>query len=67
MLPIIRDFPRNKDGGFWHKEGGPEQMWLDGLYMAGTDLCGICRRFRQPEYLELAAKRQLLMAGKNKG
>ena len=21
LLPIIRDFPRNKDGGFWHKEG----------------------------------------------
>lgn len=26
--------PRNADGGFWHKEVYPHQMWLDGLYMA---------------------------------
>ena len=26
--------PRNPDGGFWHKEVYPRQMWLDGLYMA---------------------------------
>ncbi len=26
--------PRNPDGGFWHKQRYPNQMWLDGLYMA---------------------------------
>lgn len=26
--------PRNEDGGFWHKKIYPNQMWLDGLYMA---------------------------------
>lgn len=26
--------PRTSDGGFWHKEIYPDQMWLDGLYMA---------------------------------
>ena len=26
--------PRTGDGGFWHKERYPHQMWLDGLYMA---------------------------------
>ncbi len=26
--------PRTTDGGFWHKQIYPEQMWLDGLYMA---------------------------------
>ena len=25
--------PRNDDGGFWHKQTYPHQMWLDGLYM----------------------------------
>ena len=25
--------PRNPDGGFWHKQVYPSQMWLDGLYM----------------------------------
>ena len=26
--------PRTHDGGFWHKNSYPDQMWLDGLYMA---------------------------------
>ena len=26
--------PRTPQGGFWHKQIYPEQMWLDGLYMA---------------------------------
>ncbi len=26
--------PRNVSGGFWHKQRYPNQMWLDGLYMA---------------------------------
>ncbi|HYH04094.1 MAG TPA: glycoside hydrolase family 88 protein [Bacillota bacterium] len=27
-------FPKNNEGGFWHKENYPNQMWLDGIYMA---------------------------------
>jgi unsaturated rhamnogalacturonyl hydrolase len=30
----LREQPRNADGGFWHKQRYPNQMWLDGLYMA---------------------------------
>ncbi len=26
--------PRTSNGGFWHKKVYPNQMWLDGLYMA---------------------------------
>jgi unsaturated rhamnogalacturonyl hydrolase len=26
--------PRTPSGGFWHKKAYPNQMWLDGLYMA---------------------------------
>jgi len=26
--------PRTASGGFWHKQKYPNQMWLDGLYMA---------------------------------
>ena len=26
--------PRTPSGGFWHKQRYPNQMWLDGLYMA---------------------------------
>jgi unsaturated rhamnogalacturonyl hydrolase len=30
----LRAQPRTSEGGFWHKQIYPEQMWLDGLYMA---------------------------------
>jgi len=30
----LRHQPRTKEGGFWHKNVYPNQMWLDGLYMA---------------------------------
>ena len=30
----IREQPRTPEGGFWHKKIYPQQMWLDGLYMA---------------------------------
>src|SRR5690606_34307435 len=26
--------PKTSDGGYWHKQIYPYQMWLDGLYMA---------------------------------
>lgn len=30
--------PRTSEGGFWHKQRYPGQMWLDGLYMASPFL-----------------------------
>jgi unsaturated rhamnogalacturonyl hydrolase len=30
----LRGQPRTAEGGFWHKKIYPQQMWLDGLYMA---------------------------------
>lgn len=30
----LREQPRTKEGGFWHKQVYPHQMWLDGLFMA---------------------------------
>ena len=30
----LRTQPRTSEGGFWHKKIYPNQMWLDGLFMA---------------------------------
>jgi unsaturated rhamnogalacturonyl hydrolase len=30
----LRQHPRTRSGGYWHKRIYPEQIWLDGLYMA---------------------------------
>ncbi|MDE6445946.1 MAG: glycoside hydrolase family 88 protein [Alistipes sp.] len=34
LFSQLEGHPRNDDGGFWHKQVYPHQMWLDGLYMA---------------------------------
>ena len=34
LMDQLKDQPRTPEGGFWHKQVYPEQMWLDGLYMA---------------------------------
>jgi unsaturated rhamnogalacturonyl hydrolase len=31
----LKNHPRTKSNGFWHKQIYPWQMWLDGLYMGG--------------------------------
>lgn len=30
----LKEQPRTKEGGFWHKQIYTQQMWLDGLFMA---------------------------------
>lgn len=66
LLPIIRDFPKNEEGGFWHKESCRQQMWLDGLYMAGPISTRFAAEFDQPEYFDIAAFQALLMEKKTK-
>ncbi|GAB3315503.1 hypothetical protein GCM10027299_04690 [Larkinella ripae] len=41
--------PRTKEGGFWHKGRYPNQMWLDGLFMAEPFYAEFSRVFQQPE------------------
>jgi len=44
--------PRNKSGGFWHKKIYPNQMWLDGIYMAAPFLAEYARSFDEPSIFE---------------
>jgi unsaturated rhamnogalacturonyl hydrolase len=41
--------PRNASGGFWHKQRYPNQMWLDGLYMAEPFYAEYATTFHHPE------------------
>ena len=66
LLPVIRDFPRNEAGGFWHKQWYPDQMWLDGLYMAGPISAEYGKKFDAPEYLDLVVEQALLMEEKTR-
>jgi unsaturated rhamnogalacturonyl hydrolase len=48
----LRTHPRTERGGFWHKQIYPNQMWLDGLYMAGPFLTQFARVFAEPELFD---------------
>ena len=39
---------RNASGGFWHKQIYPDQMWLDGLYMAEPFYAEYALMFHEP-------------------
>ncbi|HEX4309753.1 MAG TPA: glycoside hydrolase family 88 protein [Acidobacteriaceae bacterium] len=41
--------PKNASGGFWHKTIYPNQMWLDGLYMAEPFYAEYAARFQEPQ------------------
>lgn len=53
--------PRTSDGGFWHKQRYPWQMWLDGLYMGSPFLAHYGSVFREPEAFDEAVRQILLM------
>ncbi|WP_055109219.1 glycoside hydrolase family 88/105 protein [Paenibacillus ihumii] len=36
LRSLLFTINRTSEGGFWHKDKYPYQMWLDGLYMAGV-------------------------------
>jgi unsaturated rhamnogalacturonyl hydrolase len=40
--------PRNASGGFWHQGQTPNQMWLDGLYMAEPFYAAYASMFQEP-------------------
>jgi unsaturated rhamnogalacturonyl hydrolase len=48
----MREHPRTKEGGFWHKKRYPYQMWLDGLYMGSPFLAQYAVTFNEPALLD---------------
>jgi unsaturated rhamnogalacturonyl hydrolase len=48
--------PRTRDGGFWHKQRYPHQMWLDGLYMAEPFYAEYAKLFDEPADFNDVAK-----------
>jgi unsaturated rhamnogalacturonyl hydrolase len=41
--------PRTPSGGYWHKQIYPNQMWLDGAYMAEPFRAAYAATFQQPQ------------------
>lgn len=46
----LADQPRTFEGNFWHKAIYPDQVWLDGLYMAQPFLATFEKKFGNADY-----------------
>lgn len=58
----LRRQPRTREGGFWHKQIYPHQMWLDGIYMASPFLAQYGATFGDTAAVNDAARQILLIA-----
>ncbi|MDR3219767.1 MAG: glycoside hydrolase family 88 protein [Dysgonamonadaceae bacterium] len=56
--------PRTSEGGFWHKQIYPHQMWLDGIYMASPFLAEYAQTFDEPDLFDDVAHQITLIAEK---
>lgn len=44
--------PKTSDGGYWHKEIYPYQMWLDGIFMADVFSMQYANAYNVPEWYD---------------
>jgi len=51
----MRTHPKTQSGGYWHKKIYPNQIWLDGLYMASPFLAQYAKEFNAPEWFDEVA------------
>jgi unsaturated rhamnogalacturonyl hydrolase len=58
----LRSQPRTAEGGFWHKKIYPQQMWLDGLYMAEPFYAEYALRHSDTAAMNDVARQFLLVA-----
>ncbi len=54
--------PKTPSGGYWHKQIYPNQMWLDGAYMAEPFMAGYAQEFAVPGGVDAAADQLLMMS-----
>lgn len=52
---------KTNEGGFWHKDNYPNQMWLDGLFMAGPFALMYDEAFGEPELIDMVLLQESLM------
>lgn len=61
LAGAFMDYPRNKQGGLYHKKDLTCQMWLDGLYMGGP----LCAQYAQLTgnqwYYDLVVQQAVMM------
>lgn len=57
----LKTHPRTTEGGFWHKQIYPSQMWLDGLYMGEPFYAEYAATFHEDAAFDDIARQFVLM------
>ncbi len=57
----LKSHPRTNQGGFWHKQIYPHQMWLDGIYMASPFYAEFGKTFGEPSAFDDVAHQIILI------
>ena len=58
----LKTQPRTKDGGYWHKQIYPHQLWLDGIFMDCPFMVEFAARANEPQWHDEAVKQILTIA-----
>ncbi|HEY6435941.1 MAG TPA: glycoside hydrolase family 88 protein [Ignavibacteriaceae bacterium] len=61
LIQQLQNQPKTSEGGYWHKQRYPYQMWLDGLYMAEPFYAEYAVMFNRSEYFDEIANQFLLV------
>jgi unsaturated rhamnogalacturonyl hydrolase len=62
LMQQLETHPRTKEGGFWHKQIYPWQMWLDGIYMGTPFYAEFAKLFNKPESFDDVANQIIFIA-----
>ncbi len=56
LTESLKSYPVNSYGVFWHFAHTPNEVWLDGLYMASPLMSKYGAVFHKPEFIDMAVK-----------
>jgi unsaturated rhamnogalacturonyl hydrolase len=61
LRSLFNTLNKTKEGGYWHKDKYPYQMWLDGLYMGGVFSLKYANAYGDNSLIEMVLHQEKLM------
>lgn len=55
LIDQMKGHPQTGSGSFWHKKKYPNQIWLDGVYMASPFLAQYAKEYNAPEWFNVVS------------
>jgi unsaturated rhamnogalacturonyl hydrolase len=64
FIEQLKTHPKTNSGGYWHKSIYPNQMWLDGIFMASTYMAEYANAFNAPQWYDVATSQTKMIYDK---